>query len=83
MKQITLNVPDHKYSFFIELVKNLGLEKVKEETKGDSRKGKIGSEKISGSKVASLRGKLQLSEEQYKDFHEYIREGRNEWSRGF
>ena len=31
MKQITINVPDNKYSFFLELLKNLGLEKVKEE----------------------------------------------------
>lgn len=30
MKQITINVPDNKYSFFLELVKNLGLKKVKE-----------------------------------------------------
>jgi hypothetical protein len=32
MKQVTINIPDSKYSFFMELVKNLGLEKVKEET---------------------------------------------------
>ena len=31
MKRITLNIPDNKYEFFLELVKNLGLEKVKEE----------------------------------------------------
>ena len=31
MRQITINIPDNKYSFFMELVKNLGLEKVKEE----------------------------------------------------
>lgn len=31
MKQITIKIPDNKYSFFLELVKNLGLEKVKEE----------------------------------------------------
>jgi len=31
MKQITLNIPEDKYSFFLELVENLGLEKVKEE----------------------------------------------------
>lgn len=31
MKQITINIPDNKYSFFLELIKNLGLEKVKEE----------------------------------------------------
>ncbi|MCC5929443.1 MAG: hypothetical protein JJU28_09380 [Cyclobacteriaceae bacterium] len=30
MKQITINIPDNKYSFFLELLKNLGLEKVKE-----------------------------------------------------
>ena len=32
MKQITLNIPDNQYSFFLELVQKLGLEKVKEET---------------------------------------------------
>lgn len=31
MKKITIMIPDNKYSFFLELVKNLGLEKVKEE----------------------------------------------------
>jgi hypothetical protein len=42
MKQITVNIPDNKYSFFLELVKNLGLEKVKEEqveTKEEVLKG--------------------------------------------
>ncbi len=32
MKQITLNIPDNQYAFFLELVQQLGLEKVKEET---------------------------------------------------
>ena len=32
MKQITLNIPDNQYSFFLELVQKLGLKKVKEET---------------------------------------------------
>ena len=32
MRQVTINIPDNKYSFFIELVKNLGFEKVKEES---------------------------------------------------
>ncbi|WP_162418689.1 hypothetical protein [Cyclobacterium roseum] len=31
MKKITIMIPEHKYSFFLELVKNLGLEKIKEE----------------------------------------------------
>jgi hypothetical protein len=28
MKQVTLNIPDSKFQFFMELVKNLGLVKV-------------------------------------------------------
>ncbi len=27
MKQVTLNIPDNKYQFFIELVNNLGFDK--------------------------------------------------------
>ena len=30
MKQITLNIPDNKYQFFLELVRNLGFEKAEE-----------------------------------------------------
>lgn len=32
MKQVILNIPDNKYSFFIELIKNLKFVKVKEES---------------------------------------------------
>lgn len=31
MRQIILNIPDNKYPFFLELIKNLGFVKVKEE----------------------------------------------------
>ena len=30
MKQVTLNIPDNKYQFFIELVSNLGFVKTEE-----------------------------------------------------
>ena len=30
MKQITLNIPDNQYSFFLELVQKLGFAKVEE-----------------------------------------------------
>ena len=33
MKQVVLNVPDNKYSFFMELVKSLGFVKVTGEAK--------------------------------------------------
>jgi len=32
MKQVTLNIPENKFQFFIELAKQLGLEIQKEET---------------------------------------------------
>ena len=30
MKQITLNIPDSKYQFFVELINNLGFDKSEE-----------------------------------------------------
>lgn len=79
MKQITLNIPDNKYSFFLELVKNLGLEKVKD--KASDSTDEIKEQKDAGNRIASLRGKLHLSNEQYKDFHQYVNDSRNEWNR--
>ena len=32
MKQITINIPDDKYSFFLELIRNLGLEEENEKS---------------------------------------------------
>ncbi len=32
MKQVTINIPENKYAFFLELLNNLGLEKVNEES---------------------------------------------------
>lgn len=79
MKRITLNIPDDKYTFFLELVKNLGLEKVKDQSSGSI--GKIKKQKAAGNRIASLRGKLHLSKEQYMDFHQYVNDSRNEWNR--
>ncbi len=80
MRQITINIPENKYSFFLELVKNLGLEKVKESPTGSTGEGK--GRKTVGNSVASLRGRLHLTKEQYKNFHLYINDSRNEWNRG-
>jgi len=33
MKQVTLNIPDNKYPFFMELVKSLNFVKVSDESK--------------------------------------------------
>ena len=33
MKQIILDIPDNKYTFFMELIKSLGFVKIKEEQK--------------------------------------------------
>lgn len=37
MKQIVLNIPDNKYSFFMELVKSLGFVKMPAEIKLDKK----------------------------------------------
>lgn len=74
MKLITLKIPDNKYAFFLELIKNLGFEKIKD--KSSKSKGKQHTE---GSSVASLRGKLNLSKEQYLDFQQHLKVSREEW----
>ena len=74
MKLITLKIPDNKYAFFLELIKNLGLEKIKDkptETKKQNAKA---------SDVSSLRGKLHLSEEQYRGFQQHVKGSREEWN---
>jgi len=81
MKQIILNIPDNKYSFVVELIKYLGLEKESDklERNGGS---KVKKQKNSVSGVAALRGKLHLSQQQYADFHQHVSDGRTEWERG-
>ena len=37
MKQIILKVPEKKYAFFIELIKNLGFVKVEHVDEGDAK----------------------------------------------
>lgn len=73
MKQVTLKIPDNKYSFFLELIKNLGFESVNDTPLNNG----TGEHK----KIAPLRGKLRLSEEQSKNFHQYVNSSRDEWNR--
>lgn len=42
----------------------------------------VKEEKAAVKNAASLRGKLYLSNEQYKDFNQYLNHSRNEWKRG-
>jgi hypothetical protein len=56
MKQIILNVPDNKYQFFLELVKNLGFVKVKDE--GDSKESPYDPEFVD---------KIKQSEKEFKE----------------
>jgi hypothetical protein len=41
----------------------------------------VKEEKITTKNPASLRGKLNLSDEQYTDFQQHIKDARNEWNR--
>lgn len=77
MKRITLKIPDSKYAFFLELIKNLGLEKVKDTPFVSNDK-----QNPSGSGISALRGKLHLSKEQYQDFQQHVKDSREEWKRG-
>ena len=53
----------------MELVKNLGLEKVKDESFENIDKEQNSTVK----RVSVLRGKLHLSNEQHKEFHQNIK----------
>lgn len=37
MKEVILKIPEKKYRFFMELIKNLGFVKIEKEEEGDSR----------------------------------------------
>jgi hypothetical protein len=53
MKQITLQIPDKKFPFFMELLKNLGLEK----------KARVAQEEKEPSKEEILQGIREAAEE--------------------
>ena len=62
MKQVTLNIPDNKYPFFMELVKSLGFVKIS----GNSKLTKNQQEFVEGTKKSleqveqHLKGKIKL-----------------------
>lgn len=56
MKQVTLNIPDNKYQFFMELVKNLGFVKVKDE--GDAKESTYNPE---------FEDKIKRSEKEFEE----------------
>jgi hypothetical protein len=62
MKQVVLNVPDNKYSFFMELVKSLGFVKVP----GENTLNKNQQEFVEGTKKSleqvdqHLKGEIKL-----------------------
>lgn len=53
MKEVTLKIPDNKYSFFMELVGNLGFEKVEDIDIPEEHKA-IVRERIKNSKPGEL-----------------------------
>jgi hypothetical protein len=53
MKRITINVPDNKYQFFLELIHNLGFDKVEDLEIPEEHK-EIVRERIKNSKSEDL-----------------------------
>jgi hypothetical protein len=79
MKEVTIKIPDNKYSFVLELLQNLGIEHVNVSTSDSSAaKDEQKSAKVD---ISTLRGKLCLTTGQYQDFEQYIQDSRNEWER--
>jgi hypothetical protein len=62
MKQVTLNVPDNKYPFFMELVKSLGFVKVPDEAKLSKKQKEFieGTKNSLGQVEQHLKGEIQL-----------------------
>ena len=62
MKQVVLNVPDNKYSFFMELVKNLGFVKMPAEAKLDKNQEEFveGTKKSLEQVEQHLKGEIKL-----------------------
>jgi hypothetical protein len=62
MKQVVLNIPDNKYTFFMELVKNLDFVRVNEEVKLTKKQKKF----VEGTKNSleqveqHIKGKIKL-----------------------
>lgn len=65
MKEITLKIPDKKFSFFMELVKSLGFVEIEE--KGDSREEVIANLK-EGFKEMKLYKEGKMKGTPLKDF---------------
>ncbi|MEQ9164672.1 MAG: hypothetical protein RLO12_00325 [Fulvivirga sp.] len=53
MKQVTLKIPDNKYQFFMELVRNLGFDKIEDFDVPEEHKN-IVKERIKNSKTEEL-----------------------------
>jgi len=62
MKQITLNIPDNKYSFFMELIKSLGFVKITEKTELTQKQQEFvkGTKKSLEQVEQHLEGKIKL-----------------------
>jgi hypothetical protein len=62
MKQVTLNIPDNKYPFFMELVKSLGFVKVPDEPKLTKKQQEFveGTKKSLEQVEQHLKGEIKL-----------------------
>jgi hypothetical protein len=66
MKQVTINIPESKYSFFMELIENLGLEQAEEENVDTREEVMAGIEQ--GFKEAKLIQEGKMKGTPLKDF---------------
>lgn len=80
MKQITLNTPDDKYQFFIELIDNLGLHNAVNKDLSFKKTAEKENKKDENS-VSTLRGKLKITNNQLNNFQKHVKNSREKWQR--
>lgn len=80
MKQITLNIPDEKYPFFIELINNLGFHDVVNKDLSFKKTAEKANKK-DGNSASTLRGKLIINNNQLNDFQKHVKNSREKWQR--
>jgi hypothetical protein len=82
MNTLTIKPANSLIFHFIRILDKLHLIKVLDLEKGQIQILKQEKKlKNPQNKISQLRGKLQLSEQQYKDFHQYINDSCKEWDR--
>lgn len=71
MKQVTLNIPENLYSFFMDLVKNMGIEKIQEK---EIPTNESGQEVPAWQKEEVLKRIASMKKDEYVSWEDLVKE---------